>query len=76
MTTELAWTPDPLAWHSDIVATATGVRYRVAAWHPGTTGTGSYQASADDVHLGRFPYSPAGRQAAQDACQAHASAAA
>jgi hypothetical protein len=75
MTGTLDWETCPIARHTDIVAAANGVRYRVSAWPPGTTGTGCYLADANDVHIGRFPYSPAGLNAAKEACEVHASTA-
>ena len=71
MTTELSWAPSRHL-PGEFEAEAGGVCYRVSSFGSTFTNPGAWYASADRRHLGRFPYTPAGRQAAFAACEADA----
>jgi hypothetical protein len=72
MTAALDWTPDPYLPHSDVIARAGVVTYRVTTWYPSMTHPGAHIASMGSLDLGRFPYTPEGKRAALMTCQAHA----
>jgi hypothetical protein len=71
MTTELSWAPSRHL-QGEFEAEAGGVCYRVSSFGSTFTSPGAWYASADRRHLGRFPYTPTGRQAAFAACEADA----
>ena len=71
MTTELSWAPSRHL-QGEFEAEAGGVCYRVSSFGSAATNPEAWYASGDRRHLGRFPYTPAGRQAAFAACQADA----
>lgn len=73
MKTGLVWTPSRFL-NGEWEAEAYGVRYRVTSIQGAGRSVGAHFAAADTLDLGRFDGSPAGRQAAMNACQAHANA--
>jgi hypothetical protein len=72
MATALDWKPDPFQPHSVVYAENAGTTYSVTSWPTGMTSSGAYTALAGDLHLGRYPYTPEGKQAALTACESHA----
>jgi hypothetical protein len=74
MTSNLRWTPSrllPDEWE----AYANGIHYRITCFLTAGRTAGAHFANADKADLGRFEGGPMGKQAAMDACHAHAEAA-